>query len=132
MAKELKSLMSSQLWKLVQDWYDSQRVQPSWAKVAEELEVSQSTFETWKQPVEFPTRRTLWLIHDLTKVPFEDVVNAAIESVDLFNPERARIASEVKRASRRDSATSRAAAEARKRRDTIGEESQDTEGFDPA
>lgn len=84
--------MSSPLWQIVQDWYDNQQVSPSWAKVADALGVSQSTFDTWKAPTEMPRRRTLWAIHELTRVPFKSVVDAAIESVNLYDAERAKAA----------------------------------------
>ena len=81
--------MSSPLWKIIQDWHDRHQAKPSWAKVAEALGVSQSTFDSWKKPEEMPRRRTLWVIHQLTGVPFKTVVDAAIESADLYNPKRA-------------------------------------------
>lgn len=85
--------MSSPLWQIVQDWYDNQQVPPSWAKVAATLGVSQSTFDTWKAPSEMPRRRTLYAIHELTRVPFKTVVDAAIESVNLYDADRAKQAS---------------------------------------
>lgn len=89
--------MTSPLWRIMQDWFDSQPVKPSWAAVAETLGVSQSTFETWKHPTEMPRRRTLWAIHELTRAPFKTVVDAAIESVDLYDPKRAEAANQAHR-----------------------------------
>lgn len=77
------------LWDILQDWYDRQPVEPSWAKVAKRLGVSQSTFDTWRAPDELPRRRSLWAIHELTGVPFKTVVDAAVEAVGLYDPARA-------------------------------------------
>lgn len=82
--------MTSSLWRIVEDWRNGQPIPPTWAQVAKRLGVSQSTFDTWKAPAEMPQRRNLWVIHELTRVPFKSVVDAAIESVDLYSPERAR------------------------------------------
>src|SRR5699024_10329761 len=86
--------MSTPLWRLVEEWRDSQPIPPTWARVAKRLGVSQSAFDKWKNPTEMPQRRTLWAIHELTRVPFKTVVDAAIESVDLYNSTRAKEAAE--------------------------------------
>lgn len=86
---EAVPVATNPLWEIVQNWYDRQQVEPSWRKVAKELGVSQSTFDTWKAPSEMPRRRNLWAIHELTGVPYKTVVDAAVEAVGLYDPTRA-------------------------------------------
>lgn len=128
--------MSSPLWTIVQDWFDKQQVKPSWAKVAEAMGVSQSTFDTWKNPAEMPRRRNLWAIHELTRVPFKTVVDAAIESAEMYNAERARVAQEAHRLKKErsgDVASAAEKSELEERRERKAQEVSDTpEIVDPA
>lgn len=73
------------LWNLIEDWRDGMAYPPSYRKIAKDLNVSQSTFETWKAPVEMPKVHNLLAISQLTGVAYRRVVEAAAEDTGLYD-----------------------------------------------
>src|SRR5688572_22622745 len=64
------------LWNIIEDYRDGLAFPPSYRQIAIRMGVSQSTFETWKNPTEIPKRRSLLAISRLTGVPYRRVVDA--------------------------------------------------------
>lgn len=77
--------MAGKLWALVEDWRDSLEFPPSYRQIAIRMGVSQSTFDSWKNPVEMPKRRSLLAISRVTGVPYRRVVDAAVEDTKLYD-----------------------------------------------
>ena len=77
--------MAGKLWGIVESWRDSLEFPPSYRQIAIRMGVSQSTFETWKNPTEMPKRRNLLAISRLTGVPYRRVVDAAVEDTKLYD-----------------------------------------------
>lgn len=77
--------MAGKLWALVEEWRDAMEFPPSYRQIAIRMGVSQSTFETWKNPTEIPKRRNLLAISRLTGVPYRRVVDAAVEDTKLYD-----------------------------------------------
>lgn len=73
------------LWDIIEDWRDGMAYPPSYRKIAKDLNVSQSTFETWKSPVEMPKPHNLLAISNLTRVNYRRVVEAAAEDTGLYD-----------------------------------------------
>lgn len=73
------------LWDIIEDWRDGMAYPPSYRKIAIDLEVSQSTFDTWKSPIEMPKVHNLLAISDLTGIPYRQVVDAAVEDTGLYD-----------------------------------------------
>ena len=77
--------MAGKLWNIIEDWRDGMAFPPSYRQIAIRMGVSQSTFETWKNPTEMPKRRSLLAISRLTGVPYRRVVDAAVEDTKLYD-----------------------------------------------
>ena len=73
------------LWNILEDWRDGMAYPPSYRQIARDLGVSQSAFDTWKNPTEIPKRRNLLAISRLTGVPYRRVVDAAVEDTHLYD-----------------------------------------------
>ena len=77
--------MAGKLWNIIEDYRDGLAFPPSYRQIAIRMGVSQSTFETWKNPTEMPKRRSLLAISRLTGVPYRRVVDAAVEDTKLYD-----------------------------------------------
>ena len=67
------------LWSLIEQHRDVQPYPPSYRQLALKLGVSQSLFDTWKQPKRLPSRENLEAISQLTGVSYQTVLEAALE-----------------------------------------------------
>lgn len=114
------------LWDIIETWRDGMEFPPSYRQIAIRLDVSQSTFDTWKNPIEVPARRNLLAISKLTGKPYQVVVQAAVDDTKLFDEAAAERAATAYR---------RGKSEGRAMRDAHGEAeagSQDPGGMEPA
>ncbi|MET0887745.1 MAG: hypothetical protein ABWX92_14995 [Mycetocola sp.] len=84
------------LWDIIEDWRDGMAYPPSYRKIAIDLQVSQSSFDTWKSPTEMPKVYNLLAISRLTNVPYRRVVDAAVEDTRLYDEKAAEEAAERK------------------------------------
>lgn len=73
------------LWDIIEDWRDGMAYPPSYRKIAIDLKVSQSSFDTWKAPTEVPKLYNLLAISRLTGVPYRRVVDAVVEDTRLYD-----------------------------------------------
>lgn len=73
------------LWDIIEDWRDGMAYPPSYRQIARELNVVQSTLQTWKAPVEMPKPHNLLAISNLTHVAYRRVVEAAAEDTGLYD-----------------------------------------------
>lgn len=73
------------LWDIIEDWRDGMAYPPSYRKIAMDLGVSQSSFDTWKAPTEVPKLYNLLAISRLTGVPYRRVVDAVVEDTRLYD-----------------------------------------------
>lgn len=91
------------LWDLVEEWRDGMQFPPSHRKIALSIGVVPSTFKGWRDGLsELPKRHNLWELHVLTNIPFERLMQAAIEDAGLFDPDVAKKAAIDHRKGKRD------------------------------
>ena len=79
------------LWNIIEEWRDGMAYPPSYRQIARDLGVSQSAFDTWKNPAAIPRRRNLLAISRLTGVPYRRVVDAAVEDTKLYDEAAAEV-----------------------------------------
>lgn len=77
------------LWNILEEWRDGMAYPPSYRKIARDLHVSQSAFDTWKAPTEIPKTYNLLAISRLTGVPYRRVVDAVVEDTRLYDEQLA-------------------------------------------
>lgn len=86
------------LWDLVEEWRADMQFPPSPRQIALAIGVVPSTFSGWRDGLsELPKRHNLWELHVLTNIPFEQLMEAAIEDAGLFDRDTAKKAAEVHR-----------------------------------
>lgn len=73
------------LWNIIEEWRDGLAFPPSYRQIALRLGVSQSAFDTWKDPTKLPKPRNLLAISQLTGAPYRRVVDAAVEDTGLYD-----------------------------------------------
>lgn len=89
------------LWTLYQEWRDGMEFPPSHRQIAARIGISSSTIAGWRDGLaELPKRSTIWRLHEVTNIPFEALMQAAIEDAQLFDPKVAEQAA-LERASRK-------------------------------
>lgn len=82
------------LWDLVEDWRTGMQYPPSDRQIAIDIGVAPTTFSGWRDGLtELPKRHNLWELHRVTNIPFEAIMQAAIDDARLFDPEQAKLAS---------------------------------------
>lgn len=104
------------------------------AWVSERMGMSRQALNNWwnKDRSGLPAAYQLKALSVATRTPYQEVLDAALTDFD-YLPEPDLEDLEIPaRMQRKDSAASRAANKQRKQQASVGEESQDIEGFDPA
>lgn len=75
------------MWALIQAYIDNERYRPSERQVAAELGVTGQTLGKWKRLAGLPARDRLVAISELTGVPYEDVLHAALIDIGYIDHE---------------------------------------------
>lgn len=88
------------LWSLIQEWRDGMQYPPSNRQIALDIGVAPTTFSGWRDGLsELPKRHNVWELHRVTNIPFDSLMQAAIDDANLLDPERARAASAARKKS---------------------------------
>lgn len=66
------------LWDIIQQHIDGEQYPPSQRQVAKKLDVSPTTLGNWRAPKDLPEFEHLEAISRLTRVPYRDVLDAAL------------------------------------------------------
>lgn len=66
------------LWDIIQAYIDRSPYPPSNRRIAEELGVSPQTLSNWRNPRDLPSRSNLEKIAQLTSVPYNRILDAAL------------------------------------------------------
>lgn len=75
------------LWAVIQEWQDAQPWKPpSQRELAERIGVSHSTVTDWKYARTFPNPRDLKELAKALRVPYERVLDAALQDADYRDP----------------------------------------------
>lgn len=87
-------MSDGELWKLVQSYIDRQPFAPSYRKVAERLGMSPTALLNWRSDLtSLPNQRNLLAFSDLSGVPYERLLDAALRDACYLPESAARAAS---------------------------------------
>lgn len=60
--------------------------EPTYSKVAQEVGVSRQGLLNWKTPTKLPDLDLLWSLSEVTGVPYQRVLDAALDDIGYLNP----------------------------------------------
>jgi transcriptional regulator with XRE-family HTH domain len=78
-----------QLWDIVQTHINSAPYPPSLRQVAARLGVTATTLGNWRDPSDLPRRENLRALAELTEIPYDEVLRAALSDTGYLQPEDA-------------------------------------------
>lgn len=115
-------------WQILQTWIDEQPAEIKPAALARALGFAQSNFDVWKKPKSLPSREAIGAIARLTGRSFFEVRDAFLEDIGYNTPPTDAEISAA-RSHRKGPPKSE---DQHKLFDSLGEESQDDGGMEPA
>lgn len=78
---------TTQVWRIVQEWMDGQLVSVTQSKVADAIGVQRSALSQWKYGQARPTPANLRRVHEITRVPYRDLLDALLADMGYLSAE---------------------------------------------